>query len=482
MLYDLLEVWMVQLRLAQAREIQYYRRQAQYVMDECKTVNEQLASLPIHVVEELTVQIVGEFVKQISSYHRCIWEFRRDELHNAVCTEILRSVLPPCTTRYKAGVKSSFEQILVIRTFNSTRYLTHLAFNTKVESDNSALLASNIHHLIHLLSFEYNYHCTDQVIEQLSLHCSKLKLLDVSDSPAVTDDCVDHLVKLKNLIILSVTDTSVSSESYGFLISALSNIANVKWSLPICDVLNSTSTEMFHTVTQVWGPVNDANILTYKCPNIRIIMLLSVYEDLSSLTSLNQLAEVYIQDVSYEVCNMRVVLEGVGHRLEHLQLLYVTDVDMADIVTLCCSLGVLELQSCTTVSTNLDTVIKRDLPHFKSVSLLIIEQTSENEVYYRHLGYYINLRVFMCKGVDVLSDSFMAESVQNGGFRNITRFEVNETGAGHLSMDTVILLFENCKDLKTIGVLGTWHHVTPEDIVLLENRVRMGNVNLKILK
>jgi hypothetical protein len=333
------------------------------------------------------------------------------------------------------------------------------------------------------VSFQYRYHCTDEVIEQLALHCIQLKKVDISNSPAVTDDCVDHLLKLKKLVMLNVLNTSMSSESYSSLISALPKISNIIWSLPVCDVLESTSAERLYTISNVSGPINNTNILTLKCPYIRLLALISVFEDLSSLTALNMLTEIYIQRGGYERCNMRFVLEGVGHRLEKLQFEDVFDVRMAEIVTLCSCLKVLILEYCTCDSTDLDTVITRDLPHFRSVrKISIIGNENENDLYYEHLGFYVNLEEFFCKGVNNLSDDFIAEAVENGAFKNIEYFDVDGTHAGVLSMSTVFRLLNNSNHLEIVGSLGTWSNVTPESIIELETVVKLQNLDLQILE
>lgn len=76
----------------------------------------------------------------------------------------------------------------------------------------------------------------------------------------------------------------------------------------------------------------------------------------------------------------------------------------------------------------------------------------------------------------------MGDAVENGAFGNIRRVELNWIGTVHLSIDTVILFLKNCEFFKTIGELGTWRHISPEDIVLLDNRVVMENLDLKMLK
>ena len=87
----------------------------------------------------------------------------------------------------------------------------------------------------------------------------------------------------------------------------------------------------------------------------------------------------------------------------------------------------------------------------------------------------------MCTGVDILTDKFMTEAIQNGAFRNIEWFEVKETEYGALSMATVELLLNNCECLKTLGKLRSWRRLTPEDILSVTMRACSENLHLNIL-
>jgi hypothetical protein len=192
--------------------------------------------------------------------------------------------------------------------------------------------------------------------------------------------------------------------------------------------------------------------------------------------------DVRIEHGDYGRTNMGVVLRSVGYRLDQLHLKHVEKVNMADITTLCSCLRVLVFDHCTYVPREPYTVIRSDLPHFTSVRVLVIYETAEYVEYSRHLGYYANLVLFMCNGVDVMADDFMFEAVQNGAFRSIEHFEVIGSETGDLSMDTVWLLINNCEHLKTVGRLGTWRRVSPDDVSDLKTKIRSENLDLKIIK
>jgi len=234
-LNNVLANWIRMLLLAANDGIRSYSQRVEKVTKECKTLNEHLASLPTSILNGLLPPLVPDFLNKISSYNKTFLASKRirkhaEQKHEAVCTEMLKSVLGPSTRRYNTGTMSSFKQRLIIRTFPSTPNLTVLVFGTAPETDNSALLAINIHHLKRLVSFQYNYRCTDQVVQQLALHCRKLRKIDVSNSRAVTDGSVQHLLKLKDLIELDLTGTSVTKRKCGLLKSGLPSITNVNCS------------------------------------------------------------------------------------------------------------------------------------------------------------------------------------------------------------------------------------------------------------
>jgi hypothetical protein len=243
-LNNVLAHWIKILLLAGSDGIWSYSQQVKEVTNKCRTLNGYLTSLPTCILDNLIPPLVADFLNKISSYHKTFRGLKvifkhAETKHEAVCTEMLNCLLGPFTRRYNTGAMSSFEQRLIIQTFNSTPNLTNLVFVTAPEIDNSALMANNIHHLKHFESFQYNYRCTDEVIQQLALHCSKLWNIDVSNSRAVTDGSVQHLLKLKDLSDLDLTGTSVTDRKYRMLLSGLPTITNIKYSPPICESLNS---------------------------------------------------------------------------------------------------------------------------------------------------------------------------------------------------------------------------------------------------
>jgi hypothetical protein len=488
MLTGVLGTWTERLCLAADGGIQDYQQAVQYVQQQGTLMHGLLTLFPTEVLEDLSPTVIRSLVDDIAACDEDNWGFKPtswvgEDMYNAVCTNMVKSVVVPSVTRCDMkGLTSGFAQKLIIKALNSAYNLTHLAFDTATDTDNSGLLAKIIDDLTNLQSFQYKYQCTDIVIQELGLRCKRLTQLDISYSQEVTDFSIYHLLKLKRLTDINLMETSISPEFYGRLISRLKNISILNSSPPICEILSTVSTEKLYTITCVTAPIHNTNILTQKCPRITTLTLNSVYEDLSSLTALNNLDELHLDEGDYVTSNMAAVLQGVGHRLNELDLRKIYNVNMADTVTLCSRLDVLVLECCTFVPLAKHTFLSSDLPHYKTVDLfLYIHQTPENEEYNRHLRYYVNLTAFMCAGVHIVTDDFVADAIHNGAFRYIVNFEVEDAEDGDLSMTTVELLLEHCEHLETLGYLQSWRRLTPQNISDLKDRILLQNLNLGIV-
>jgi hypothetical protein len=355
-----------------------------------------------------------------------------------------------------------------------------LILDTKTGTDNSAVLASNIHHLRHLESFQYNYHCTNHVIQQLAAHCRQLKKINVSFSSAVTSFYVLQLLQLQNLSDLNFVGTSVTSEAYSTLLSLLPNIASVRWLGPISNVIENIPTKTRYAITYFKADGRYVNSIARRFANISVLVLHSIGEDLSSLTMLNSLTYLSIIAGDYRVSNMQAALQRAGHRLGTLALEFVENVNMAHIVSLCTRLNTLVLTYCTFERLQFDMAFEREIPHFESLTRLIIYQNSINEVYKKHLLFYVNLKTFLCSGLDIMTNEFVTEAVRNGAFRNIVQFKVRGNRNAAVSKRTVELLLSNCEYLRGLGFLRSWGPFTEEDVRDVRNRARNQNFDLKI--
>jgi hypothetical protein len=487
MICDACESWTKSLRDAAETGSEAYLKQTQNVMTDCDTVHELVTSLPTDILEPLAPVVIRKLINMITTYDGSCCElkgaFWYDEDHQiTVCSKIFNAALFTCTRAYYTkDISSSFSQQLIIRTLDCVPNLTILAFNIKTEIDNSDLVASNIHHLRNLKSFQYTHHCTDEVVQQLALHCAKLRTVIFTYSYAVTDASVQHLITLNNLEHVSLMFTSITSQLYGTLLSELPNVNNIAIMSPAYDVFQHIPNEELHTITQYVGYIRNINIVTQKCPNLRTATMYGINQNITNMTALTRLVKLQIITGNYEICNLNAVLIGMGHRLRHLHLINIQSVNIVDIVNLCSSLKHLILKACTFVPLNGNAELDTDLPHYRSVTDLKLLENSPPQTDFRHLRHYINLQIFECKGVNILTDGFIEDAMRQGAFRNVLRFWVVETGNGALTMRTVELLLQHCKRLREVGYLGSWRLVAPELISNLRNRIVIMNLNLHIL-
>ncbi|PNF15693.1 hypothetical protein B7P43_G14263 [Cryptotermes secundus] len=480
------EAWTTALREASRAGSEAYLKETLNVTADCGNVHDYLTSMSIEVSKHFAPLIINEFISIISVYYGMSYELKRapwydEDAHMNVCSKMLKAVLLNCTTEYDTkNIYFSFVQKIIIQTLDCVPELTTLAFDTRTNMDNSSLLTTNIHHLRNLQHFQYEYHCTDNVVEQLGLHCTELKTINLRESRAVTDASVQHLLKLKKIEYLNLTYTTVSFQAYGSLLSDLPSITNIDIMSRIYPLFNLISKENLYTITEFKGFISDIYTLTQKCPYVTTVEVYSLNYDLTILTTLTRLVNLKIMIGNSDSFNLNAVLSGMGERLNELRLSFVENVNIAHIVILCSSLKLLSLEECTFLPFKENSIIDKDLPHYRSVTELILLDNSPHQMYFRHLRHYVNLQHLECHGVDILTDDFIDETMRQGAFRNILRFCVLESDVGSLTMRTIELLLQHCEHLTEIGYLKTWSLLSQSQCTELRRRIRSMNLDVRI--
>jgi hypothetical protein len=203
-------------KLDEAAEIgrEAYLKEKQNVVTDCDKLHDLLESFPIGIKKHIAPLIVRKAITMITTHDKTSNKLKRaswyrDEEHNNVCAKMLSAVPLTCIGVCDiTHLCSSFAEKLINQTLHSVPNLTMLALYQS-EINNSALLAKNIHHLTQLQHFQYEDHCTDEVVEQLALHCAQLKTINARFSIAVTDASVQHLMILRKLEYTYLGYTSI---------------------------------------------------------------------------------------------------------------------------------------------------------------------------------------------------------------------------------------------------------------------------------
>jgi hypothetical protein len=445
-----------------------------------------LTEVPKHILEDFIPKLARRFLDMITEYDERnrqlqlrIWN---EETHNTVCKGMLRSLLTRTTERYDTlGIASSFAQSLVIQTLDSVPRLTVFCLDTQVAIDHSALLATKIRHLPKLRVFQYEYHCTDEVIKQLRLHCPDLMKINFRYSNMITNGSVHHLMELRQLLFVHFEGAELSSASYALLLSELPSILNIEFWASSINVLRHIRREILDTILYVKGYVRNINILTQKCPNIRTLNMYWLTEDMTSVRALTALRSLQITNGDYGMYNLNTVLQDIGHRLTELRLKNTVNVNINDMVTLCSGLECLVLEICRFLPLRAYEPLDPQLPHFKSLISLTITKRPDDNTDFRYLRHYVNLKTIECRGVYIFTHDFVSDCVNRGRFRNLERFHINEAWQGGLTMQSIELLIQHCEHLKSVGYLATWANLNPFLIRDLNQSILFRNFDLEIL-
>lgn len=476
--------WIGEMYDAAKTDSESYMHKTQFVLSRCDEVREILLHLTKPVLNLFIPKLARTFIDMITEYDGILRalepRFWDEERHNVVTEAMLRSLLSSSIESYDTdAITSSFAQSLVIQTLDSVPRLLSFNLDTLIQNENSSLLASKIHHLKFLRKFMYFYDCTDQVIEQLRLHCTQLRTINVTGSRGVTDASVGHLMQLRELRYVCLFRTRISNEGYGLLLSELPQIRDIFWE-PQRNILDHIAVENLNTILYFTGYVEDVNMLTQKCPNLTYLDLDTIPDDLSPLTVLTALDTLLISYGHYGACNLMNVLRGIGHRLATLRLSNVHSVNLRDIVTLCPCLESLTLWDCRFSSLNPSTRIDPHLPHFRSVITLSIGKNFRDRFSYKFLLYYVRLKTIILRGVNIFTMGVMRDALRRGTFTHIENFDIQETGRGALTIEAVDLLIEHCSYLKILGYLGQCPRINPRLIRQLKSRILQRNFDLEI--
>jgi hypothetical protein len=171
------------------------------VLAECHQIRRSLSECPYFVIEMMSPQLTRKFADMIANYksNYCYIRnlFWNTESRSSLCSAMFRSVLTPHVYRYNDKIVFDYVTMgLVIQALDSVPELRTLHFPLRGVVVDPAALARMIYHLRHLQIFTYGGHCTDEVIEQLGLHCIHLQKVSVCHSSRVTNASAKHLLRL----------------------------------------------------------------------------------------------------------------------------------------------------------------------------------------------------------------------------------------------------------------------------------------------
>jgi hypothetical protein len=477
--------WISELRQAQATGRLAYWNMKWSVLAECRQIERSLAEFPSLKIEMMSPQLTRKFGEMIGIYnfeYRYVYlSFDNEERHNSLCTAMFRSVLTPYVYKYDGDIFSNtYTQSFVVQTLDSVPGLRTLHLTYSIPRDEPASLSTMIYHLRDLQAFTYKHSCTDEVVEQLGLHCSRLKELDLYSSDDVTNASVQHLLQLRKLEFLNLEGTQIDDEQYGLLLSELSQIKNISFRLMGKGTLDHVAEKVLHKISHVRCGDRDISMIAQKCRYITNLHIdvCGFKKDLSGLAALTTLHTVRISYGDYVTRNMNAVLTGIGPRLTDLTLNYIKNVNLHDIVTVCPLLASLSLFDCKFLPSDPNTSLDPQLPHFRNLISLHITNIDQDETIYNYIRHYSGLKKIRLEAIHIFNVEFMREVVRSGTLAQLEEFRVKQCVPGGLTMEALEMLIEHCSQLRSIGYLRTCRSLNPDLVQELKLRLLVRNLDL----
>jgi hypothetical protein len=323
----------------------------------------------------------------------------------------------------------------------------------------------------------YESNCTTDIVIELGKNCTLLKLLDIKNSALVTDDCVEYLLKLRNLEILKIGGTSISEMTYSLILSALPKIMNVHWCGAVDIILQNITKEYLPSVKEFFGAISDVSLLRKMCPHIIQLRIALQGDNSFGPLHLTRVTSLDILFCDFNGCSLKPTFALMGIRLTSLCMYNIEDVNMFAIISCCSVLEILAVKRCS-LKISEDIIQVLELPHFRSVKVITLESNRCFNNFCMYLRYYANLVVFHAQLVIEIHDASVGAILNAGGFRNISEIVLRECGP--LSLFTAQLLIKRCDNLCSLGSLKTWSGVSDDDITSLIEFAKINNLALTV--
>jgi hypothetical protein len=458
--------WLMRLGFAARQGRGEFFRQVQCVEEECVHQRERCA-FQGELDAESAECSATELLRIIENIY--ITNFHFDHISDermslmCVCRSILQALLPPGLTRWDMScVNSDFMKELMVLSFPSLPSIKCLKLETEAFSSCSWLLLNNIQFLTDLQEFIFPTGCYRQILAELALHWPRITLLDIRSSRNVDDDSVVHLLKLKNLVYLNVVDTSITSKAYVSVLSELPKVENISWtswSTPADEILNGVANDKLSSVKSIMGTLVNATILVEKCRHISKLSLLNTNCDLSELKNLIALTDLTIVKPNTRTTHLAAMLLHVGPRLRKLQLSSISEVSVYTVTLQCCYLQTLEMNHCYFYASK-HSLFSRQLLHFKNLKFLTLKGNGNFVNFNTYLTCYVHLERFTARNIAQLDDAAVSFILTNKGFQELKDFSAHHCGA--LSLNSAVMLIENCRNLSQLRGVGTWSGINKE--------------------
>jgi hypothetical protein len=181
--------------------------------------------VPYYMVNAVTLELLKQLDNRLEKVHALVEQPScRHVLH-----EVVKALLLPeltelfITWRWKYISEFVILEMSKLSKLKTFKLPVNVEFIEKAKTDSMQLaVKEQLHSLSNLQAFIFHHYCTDDTIRTLCDSCTLLNCLDIYLSSTVTDASVQHIMKLKQLQELDVTETDISDEGRVRLLTGLS--------------------------------------------------------------------------------------------------------------------------------------------------------------------------------------------------------------------------------------------------------------------
>lgn len=378
--------------------------------------------------------------------------------------------------------------------------------------------------------------CTNNIIRALALKCrDTLTMLEIDHSLRVSDKVVGDMLKLTNLILLSMAGTTLTSEALAkillglpklrflpngdFLTDCLEWIAyesqNINLlqneGLPLLQIHEFRSSEDYHFHSK-----KQMELVSVMCPKISKMRFFYDSEALCEIRTLERfsnLRELCLNGGDFAKDPLRELFEKIGPQLSSLELNHVENIDRHAIVqmSLCCAhLQHLTFSACSFLdygalhrelldyyqAGGLDTAEEMEL------DLLLRDQEVFNNQMENLTQPFVQLKELkigsVCSNSTLIFLLMLAPRlvrVYIGGRNNISNEtlmkiislnpltfleEIEISEGDHLDRGTLDLLLNSCINLRKVRGMQFWKGMTDQDRANVKNHLKRRNIDLDI--
>lgn len=235
----------------------------------CRHLQQVLVGMvPYYMVNAVTLELLKQLDNRFDEVHALAEQpWCRRILH-----EIVKAILHPeltelfITWRWKYIAEFVITEMSNLSNLKVFKLPLNVEFIEKAKTSSMELaVKKQLPTLAKLQKFVFHHYCTDETIRALCDSCSLLKCLDIYLSNNVTDASVQHIMKLKYLEELDVTETDISDEGRVRLLTGLSQ--------------NSAKPLMSYRTYSFTNP--EISVLSNQFPDLREFSASLLREDLS---------------------------------------------------------------------------------------------------------------------------------------------------------------------------------------------------------